>query len=227
MRALGLQMVIAMLLSFAGGAAHTRETGGAWENCARPIAAAERAHAIPAQLLQAISLAESGRWHKARRAKFAWPWTVTAEGRGRHLPNKEAAISHVKTLRARGITNIDVGCMQINLHHHPKAFADLDRAFDPAPNADYAARFLHRLRQASRSWSLAIGPTEAFGKRYRTKIYGLWRDERQRAYRIARLARIKAFRERRARQRAARKVSLRLAQRGHSRPGMAARRPGR
>ena len=74
---------------------------------------------------------ESGRWDAEAQASFAWPWTVTAEGRGRYLPSKAEALAEVRQLRARGLTNIDVGCMQVNLFYHPDAFDDLNQAFDP------------------------------------------------------------------------------------------------
>ena len=54
-----------------------------------------------------------------------------AEGRGRYLPSKEAAIAEVQALKAKGITNIDVGCMQVNLYYHGSNFDDLNEAFDP------------------------------------------------------------------------------------------------
>ena len=36
----------------------------------------------------------------------------------------------------RGVRQVDVGCMQINLQSHPHAFASLEDAFDPGSNAD-------------------------------------------------------------------------------------------
>ncbi|MDZ7712446.1 MAG: hypothetical protein U5L06_04740 [Rhodovibrio sp.] len=65
-----------------------------------------------------------------------------AEGRGRYLPSKAAAIAEVRDLQARGVSNIDVGCMQVNLHWHGDAFESLEQAFDPAYNVAYAAAFL-------------------------------------------------------------------------------------
>jgi soluble lytic murein transglycosylase-like protein len=55
------------------------------------------------------------------------------------------------------VRNIDVGCMQVNLGYHGKAFADLEAAFDPATNVAYAARFLSELFSKRRSWALAVG----------------------------------------------------------------------
>ena len=60
---------------------------------------------------------------------------------------------------ARGMRSIDVGCAQVNLMHHPAAFASLEQAFDPAANADYAGRFLKELRDttAGGNWMTAAG----------------------------------------------------------------------
>jgi hypothetical protein len=49
--------------------------------------------------------------------------------------------------------------MQVNLRHHPAAFASLDDAFEPSLNVDYAARFLIALRNgdARGDWIEAAG----------------------------------------------------------------------
>lgn len=176
--------------------------------CSRSIASSETAQRIPAQLLTAISLAESGRWDSGRGAIVAWPWTVTAGGKGRFLETKEAAVALVERLRARGVRNIDVGCMQVNLHFHPDAFASLESAFDPARNVAYAARFLKRLRQQKRSWSQAVGhyhsATRAYNRAYREKVFRLWNEARRRAAEARRQAVIRAYRARRAEQEALR-----------------------
>ncbi len=58
----------------------------------------------------------------------------------------------MRSLQAQGVRSIDVGCMQINLRHHPNAFADLEEAFDPVSNARYAARFLKDLQATRGDW---------------------------------------------------------------------------
>ncbi|HJO71542.1 MAG: hypothetical protein QF450_07035 [Rhodospirillales bacterium] len=63
----------------------------------------------------------------------------------------------MRRLSARGVRNIDVGCMQVNLLYHKDAFATLEEAFEPASNAAYAARFLKDLYATSGSWSAAAG----------------------------------------------------------------------
>lgn len=146
--------------------------------CAGAVQAAERRHAIPQRLLAAIALAESGRWDEGRAATIAWPWTVMAEGKGQYFPSRDEAILHVLALRARGVRNIDVGCMQVNLQHHPDAFPSLEAAFDPGANADYAGRFLASLNAEQGSWPQAVATyhsrTRALAQPYRARVLGLW-----------------------------------------------------
>jgi hypothetical protein len=174
-------------------------------DCRHTIEAVELDHGIPTQLLSAISLAEAGRWDARREAQITWPWTVYAEGRGRYLPTKDAAIAEVKALRAKGVRNIDVGCMQVNLHYHSKAFDNLEEAFDPRSNAEYAARFLTDLHGKHRSWSQAVAhyhsSTRDLNRPYRHRVLRFWHEERRRvnALRVAE-ARAK-FLERRAKYR--------------------------
>src|SRR3546814_14072243 len=110
-----------------------------------------------------------------------------AEGKGRFLPSKAAAIEEVRRLQARGIRNIDVGCLQVNLHYHPDAFASLETAFDPEAHAAYAADFLVRLREEARSWTRAIGQYHSRhairGNGYRAKVFKAWREAPHRANR--------------------------------------------
>lgn len=64
--------------------------------CSRAAAEAEVAAGIPAQLLSAIAVAESGRYDAEKGETIAWPWTVYALGKGRYLPSKAAAIAEVE-----------------------------------------------------------------------------------------------------------------------------------
>ncbi len=165
--------------------------------CRSAISFEERARRIPSQLLSAISLAESGRWDKKRKELRPWPWTVYAEGRGRYFGDKQSAIREVRALKRKGVRNIDVGCMQVNLHWHPDAFDDLETAFDPASNVAYAGDLLTRLFKETRSWSEAMGryhsSTRSRKRSYAMKIMDLWHKERRRVYTERRLAAQKRY----------------------------------
>lgn len=151
--------------------------------CVAATRQAEIDYHLPPHLLAAISLAETGRWSGTHKASFSWPWTVMAEGIGRYLPSKAAAIAEVSRLQARGITNIDVGCMQINLYYHGDAFRDLEHAFDPSANAEYAAAFLADLNESTRAWPKAVAyyhsRDEERGPYYQKKVYDLWYGQRE------------------------------------------------
>ena len=156
----------------------------AWTLCREEAGHMEQAAGLPAQILAALALQESGRPAPHKSEILAWPWTVMAEGRGRYLPSKAAAVAEVEKLQARGVTSIDVGCMQVNLHHHPRAFTSLEEAFDPLSNMAYAAAFLTDLRKETRSWTRALGYYHSRDNRksldYRRRVLQLWRGERKR-----------------------------------------------
>ncbi len=183
--------------------------------CRAQTREAEKRHRLPKFVLSAISLAESGRWHPTQRRSYPWPWTVTSGAGSHYYADKAAAIAAVRVLQARGVRNIDVGCMQVNLHFHPDAFADLSEAFDPAANADYAATFLKKLFRTSRSWNRAIGryhsatPHRAEG--YLRRVNGLWRGERVQDAQLRREAVKAAYRQREEARQAARRGSSRHA----------------
>jgi hypothetical protein len=120
--------------------------------CLGLIKGAEKSQAIPQGLLKAIGFTESGRVTADGR-RVPWPWTVNAEGQGYYF--EKDAIAFVQELQARGVSVIDVGCMQVNLYYHPKAFASLDSAFDPATNVAYAAKFLNELKAETDDWGVA------------------------------------------------------------------------
>jgi Transglycosylase SLT domain len=150
--------------------------------CAAAIAAEERRTSVPRQLLTAISLAESGRWDASRKATVAWPWTIMAEGKGQYFPSKQEALAAARAIQARGVRNMDVGCMQINMMYHGDAFTSIEQAFDPAANVAYAARFLTQLQVKMGSWHDAAGryhsATPMYNQRYKEKIARLL-DEQQ------------------------------------------------
>ena len=126
--------------------------------CAAAVQRAEQRHQTPPGLLMTMAKVESGR-AAAKGGLQPWPWTIDADGKSFFFDTKEQAVAWARGATARGVTYIDVGCMQIDLPMHPAAFQTLEDAFDPELNADYAARFLRDLRAgpASGNWFAAIG----------------------------------------------------------------------
>ncbi len=151
--------------------------------CTLYIARVERSERLPPGLLHAIALVETGRWRADGRGTRPWPWTVTSAEQSYYLPTIEAALRTVRQLQADGRTNIDVGCMQINLRHHGDALKSPDAALHPATNVAYAAAFLKELEAETKSWRLAVGYYHSRNPKaaaaYYAKVSRLWPEEQR------------------------------------------------
>jgi hypothetical protein len=146
--------------------------------CTRNLARYERQYGIPMHLLSAISATESGRYHKGLQITIPWPWTINVEGQGHYYDTKEQAIAAVRKYQLQGARSIDIGCMQVNLIHHPNAFSSLDEAFDPESNVAYGASFLRSLYEENKSWKQASAhyhsKTPTRGSEYVSRVYDRW-----------------------------------------------------
>ncbi|NDG05255.1 MAG: murein transglycosylase, partial [Alphaproteobacteria bacterium] len=146
--------------------------------CTRQLPHYERQYGIPTHLLSAIATTESGRYHSGLKISVPWPWTINAEGKGYYFDTKAEAVAAARRLLAQGITSMDVGCMQVNLKHHPRAFGSLESAFEPETNVAYASSFLRTLYGESNSWKKAAADyhskTPARGSEYVGLVFNSW-----------------------------------------------------
>ncbi len=146
--------------------------------CTQYFPVEEKKNSIPTHLLAAIATTESGRYSKSLGMSVPWPWTINVEGKGYHFDSKAEAIAITQSFLAQGYRSIDVGCMQVNLKHHPKAFANLNQAFDPATNVAYSAKFLSTNYRTLGDWIKATAAyhsrTPAHGQRYLGNIERNW-----------------------------------------------------
>jgi hypothetical protein len=146
--------------------------------CRQAVAQAEQSYRLPPHLLEAIALVESGRKDPLTGAVEPWPWTLDAAGEGHFYASKAEAIAAAQDFQAKGVKLIDVGCLQINLYHHPHAFASLEQAFDPMANAAYAAQFLSQLHAELGSWEEAAAhyhsTTPELAADYKRKVLVAW-----------------------------------------------------
>jgi len=148
--------------------------------CTRYLPRQEREFGIPVHLLAAIASTESGRYHDRLKMKVPWPWTINARGRGYFFETKEEAVKAAKKLIDMGIRSMDVGCMQVNLEHHPTAFTSLEDAFEPSSNVAYAAQFLRTNYDIDGSWKKAAASyhsrTPSRGSAYVQRVFGAWNN---------------------------------------------------
>ncbi len=170
-----LALLVATLLSGAT-IARAKPTG---ELCLRAIAEAEGRPAwLEEGLLRSIAMVESGYVEPGAKRAVPWPWTINSPAGSFYLSSRVEAIAKVEELQADGITNIDVGCLQVNLQYHPRAFASLEEAFEPAANVAYAVDYLKRLKAAGASVFGAVGRyhshTPVFGVSYARKVFARW-----------------------------------------------------
>lgn len=173
--------VLAGALFFAAPAAYAQVGDPLIEGaklCTRHLQRYETEYGIPQHLLSAIASTESGRFHDRLKIKLPWPWTINAEGKGYFFDTKEEAIEAARKLLARGVQSMDIGCMQVNIRHHPNAFSSLSQGFEPEYNVAYAASFLRNLYQEDGSWRKAASDyhsrTPQRGTQYVGLVYNSW-----------------------------------------------------
>jgi soluble lytic murein transglycosylase-like protein len=134
----------------------------------------ERKLNLPEDTLYSISINETGKIHTDKKIKISWPWTVNVEGAGFYFDTQREAVDFVKKQIAAGKESIDVGCMQVNLKHHPQAFESIEQAFNPKHNIGYAAGFLRSKYEQLGTWSQAIAhyhsATHHLGEKYKKNI---------------------------------------------------------
>lgn len=178
-RAAGTALALAILPpgpAVAAGVA--RPAGPNSAACLRAAGVATREAGLPAGLLAAIGIVETGRHDPATGRLVPSPFAVDAAGDGHWFGDARTAAADVRAARGRGIARIDVGCFQIDLAFHPHAFPTLADAFDPDANAAVAARFLDRLHRRYDSWAQAVAAyhsaTPDLGARYAARVMATW-----------------------------------------------------
>ena len=118
--------------------------------CEAEILRAADRYGVPAGILYAVGLAETGRKGSLHA------WALNVEGRTVFARSEHDAVSEFEKARRGGATLIDLGCMQINHHYHAGRFASVRHMLDPRLNVDYAARFLAELKQRHGTWAMAV-----------------------------------------------------------------------
>lgn len=106
---------------------------------------AARKHNIEPLSLYSIAFQESRRprpdgWLRP------WPWTLHTPSHGaQYFDSYEAALEAFRTLIAKGVTNIDVGLMQINWGWHSHRQPDPAKLLLPNQNIEIGAAILREL----------------------------------------------------------------------------------
>lgn len=137
----------------------------------------EKKFALPKHLLYSVSLAESGRIHKQSNKIMPWPWAVNISGKSFYFSSKTEALNEIQKAINNGITNIDIGCMQINIKYHSSNFLNISMMIEPRNNIEYAATLLKRNHEKYNNWPSAIADYHSAshkGINYSQKVLLLW-----------------------------------------------------
>jgi len=131
-----------------------------------------REYDVPASLLFAVALVESGRLVQGGRI-LPWPWTINAGGRGHYFRSRRAAEARLRRLLADGVQP-DVGLMQLNWKYHRDELGSAAQAFDPWLNLRAGALALRRAYERTGDWWKAVGryhsANPALAERYRRRV---------------------------------------------------------
>ncbi|MGN6537244.1 MAG: transglycosylase SLT domain-containing protein [Mesorhizobium sp.] len=144
-RLLASALAAICLSSLAAGAANA-----AANPCEAEILRAADRYGIPAGILYAVGLTETGNKGSLQ------PNALNIEGKAVFPRSRSEALADFERARNNGKTLIDLGCMQINHHYHASQFRSVVDMLDPHRNVDYAARFLASLHARHQTWSMAV-----------------------------------------------------------------------
>ncbi len=140
------------------------------DNLQQLINETEQNYAIPRGLLSAIASVESG----------LKPYAINISGKSVVAKSKAEAVEIVRLYQDNGVTNIDLGIAQINLHFHGKHFSSVSEMLDPKHNIEYAAQFLSKLYKQYGSWNKAVrhyhSANPEHHRKYSRKVLVSWLD---------------------------------------------------
>ncbi len=149
MRILSLPITLA-LAAVLGGLPAAAATVAWGQGCMPFIGQAEAYYALPAGLLEAVALTESGQ-HGA-----PYPWALNIGGQAIAAGTYREAAGLLRRADGRPRRDVAIGCMQIHMQYHLDSFVEPEWALDPRHNVWYGARFLDQLRRQYGDWISAI-----------------------------------------------------------------------
>ncbi|WP_036713808.1 hypothetical protein [Paracoccus sp. J55] len=145
---------------------------------------AAQEYGVPMDIMGALTLTETGR--RLDGVVRPWAWSANAEGEGTWFDDPASAVAFAEDRVARGRTNIDIGCFQLNYRWHGENFSSVAQMFDPLENARYAARFVRDLHGEMGDWRIAAGAfhsrTQVHAQRYLARFDTLHQMLRDRGF---------------------------------------------
>lgn len=141
----------------------------AQDTCATHAVDAEQKLNIPAGMLLAVALVESGTDGTPN------PYAISSGGRAIVARNGQEALRRLRDRSGKLLANAYVGCMQLSVAVHRTSFQPVERIIDPRENVWYAGRLLVRLHGEEGSWKAALarynGTTTRRAQAYVCKVW--------------------------------------------------------
>jgi len=141
-----------------------------------------RSHKIPADILYAVAMTESGKTYKGEHRP--WPWALNIDGHSEYCTSQQDAV--FKASQAIHYKQpVDLGLMQISWRWHSQRFSDVNEALIPIKNLSVGAAILYEQFELSNDWWEAVGRYHDPGKdvvsrgnaqRYSDRVKQNWRE---------------------------------------------------
>lgn len=113
-------------------------------------------YGIPAQVLYAVALTESGLLMPESRDHRPWPWTLNVAGKAYRYGSRDTAYAGLMQHLAR-TEMVDVGLMQVNWRYHGDKLRTHWLALDPWFNLRIGASILREMYDQCGDWIVAAG----------------------------------------------------------------------
>lgn len=132
---------------------------------------------VPAEIMYAIGLQESGTTLGGKRGFAPWPWVLNVNYQGRYFTTQEQARAALADEVQRGNKNVAVGMLQIYLRYNGHRVSDPLTLLDPSVNLRVAAEVLADCGQLypDTFGKLACyysGDMDAAGQWYARQVFG-------------------------------------------------------
>ena len=122
-----------------------------------------RKHNIPAGILYAVALTESGK-AIAPGLFRPWPWTLNVAGKPKRYATRKETWRAIRHFMKQGIQSIDIGLMQVNWRWNKHRLGSTWIALDPGFNVSTGAKILRDEYKKQGNWLSAIGSYHSPGK---------------------------------------------------------------
>ncbi|MGB3610906.1 MAG: lytic transglycosylase domain-containing protein [Cellvibrio sp.] len=144
-------------------------------------------HQIPADVLFAVCLQESGkRWQDKH---LPWPWTLNIAGKGAYYDTPADAHRQLLQIINGGSCRVDIGLCQVHWCAHKKNFTAPAQLLNPYINLAYAAKLIrseydYTQRKGNPDWWIAVGRYHSPGNpklasQYRERVKARWQRRQQ------------------------------------------------